>query len=93
MEDNSGVAVASPPKRGRPSVKTAHIRLRMDVFKDWNMKKERMGYSNKTHSEFAEILLQNCQERLVGATQTAATALTNETRQPTELTPGTPTGT
>lgn len=42
-----------------------------------------MGYSNKTHSEFAEILLQNCEERSVaGATQTA---LTDE-RRPTETT-------
>ena len=31
---------ASLPKRGRPSVKTAHIRLRIDVFQEWTKKKE-----------------------------------------------------
>ena len=61
MDDDSGGAVhASPPKRVRPSVKTAHIRLRMDVFQEWNIKKEQMGYSSKTHSEFAQMLLHNC---------------------------------
>ena len=50
MDDNCGDPAASAPKRGRPSVKTAHIRLRMQVFQEWNTKKEQMGYSNKTHS-------------------------------------------
>ena len=55
----------------------------MDVFQDWNIEKEQMGYSNKTRSEFAEILLQNCEERSVmGATQTAWT----DERRPTEAT-------
>ena len=58
---------ASLPKRGRPSVKTAHIRLRIEVFQEWTKKKEDMGYSNKTHSEFAEMLLQYCdQEKETG---------------------------
>ena len=78
MEDNSDAPGASAPKRGRPSVKTAHIRLRMEVFQEWNTKKEQMGYSNKTHSEFAEILLQSCVKRSVATTQTSQTALTDE---------------
>ena len=53
---------ASLPKRGRPSVKTVHIRLRIEVFQKWTKKKEDMGYSNKTHSEFAEMLLQYCDQ-------------------------------
>ena len=34
MDDNFGAAAASPPKRERPSVKIAHIRLRIDVFEE-----------------------------------------------------------
>ena len=33
--DNCGVAVASPSKRERPSVKIAHIRLRISVFEEF----------------------------------------------------------
>ena len=31
---------ASLPKRGRPSVKTVHIRLRIEVFQEWTKKKD-----------------------------------------------------
>ena len=50
----------------------------MGVFREWNTKKDQMGYSNKTHSEFAEILLQSCIKRSVATTQTGETALADE---------------
>lgn len=55
---------ASPPKRGRPSsgMQTTRIRLRKDTFNSWIVKKNLFGFSEKTHSEFAEYLLHNCHE-------------------------------
>ena len=52
------------PKRGRPSygIQTTRIRLQTDTFNGWLMKKDLFGFSEKTHSEFAEYLLNNCQE-------------------------------
>ena len=52
------------PKRGRPShgIQTTRIRLRMDTFNGWLEKKDLCGFSEKTHSEFADYLLSNCQE-------------------------------
>ena len=35
--DNFGVAVASSSKRERPSVKTAYIRLRIDIFEEFTI--------------------------------------------------------
>ena len=45
-----------------------------------------MGFSNKTHKEFAEILLQSCVKRSVATTQTGETAdemLPTDTGYPT----------
>ena len=55
---------ALPPKRGRPSsgIQTMQIRLRMDTFNSWIIKKNLFGFCEKTHGEFAEYLLRNCQE-------------------------------
>jgi hypothetical protein len=72
MDESDG---ASLPKRGRPSVyggKTTRIRLATDVFHQWNIRKDEMGYSNKTHSEFAEILLQKSMEIAVATTETSS---------------------
>ena len=79
--DSGGTVNASPPKRGRPSVKTAHIRLRIDVFQEWNIKKERMGYSSKTHSDFAQMLLHNCKEmqRYMASNQMAVSTIEGHT--------------
>ena len=35
MDESYGVAVASSPKRERPSMKIAHIRLRIDVSEEF----------------------------------------------------------
>ena len=75
MDESDG---ASLPKRGRPSVyggKTTRIRLATDVFHQWNIRKDEMGYSNKTHSEFAEILLQKSMEITVAMTEISSTAM------------------
>jgi hypothetical protein len=34
----------------------------VDTFNDWLLKKALFGFSEKTHSEFAEYLLNNCHE-------------------------------
>lgn len=75
MDESDG---ASLPKRGRPSVyggKTTRIRLTREVFHEWTLKKEQMGYSNKTHSEFANILLQKVEESFEVATEIAVPGL------------------
>ena len=47
------------PRRGRPprSEKIHHIFLRKATFELWSVRKKAMGFEEKTHSEFAELLL------------------------------------
>jgi hypothetical protein len=55
----------SPPKRGRPrnEVGITRIKLKKDVFEMWLSRKDSLGFSKKTHSEFAMYLLLNfCEE-------------------------------
>ena len=55
----------SPPKRGRPrnEVGITRIKLKKDVFETWLLRKDSLGFSKKTHSEFAMYLLLNfCEE-------------------------------
>ena len=69
MDESGG---ASLPKRGRRTVygsKTTHIRLTINVFHQWNSQKDQMSYANKTHSEFAEVLLQKSMERPAAMTE------------------------
>ena len=57
MSTSTGV---SPPKRRRPRniVATKQLRMRVDVFDMWMDKKASIVFFEKTHSEFAEYLLQ-----------------------------------
>lgn len=38
----------------------------MDVFDEWQAKKDLLGFAEKTHSEFAEYLLRICSEQREG---------------------------
>ena len=51
----------SAPKRGRPrdDIGLVCIKLKRDVYNIWNSRKELVGLSNKTHSDFARYLLLN----------------------------------
>ena len=55
---------ASPPKRGRPNfeAETKRIKLRPDVFDRWLVKKDSLGFTHKAHSQFADYLLDMCEE-------------------------------
>ena len=55
-----------PPKRGRPKCNrvTTRIRLEKDVFDTWMAIKDRHGFIEKSHSEFAKYLLSNSPDRL-----------------------------
>ena len=57
-------AMASPPKRGRPKDEIGFvcINLKKDVHEIWLARKESMGFSPKTHSDFARNLLLNFSE-------------------------------
>ena len=50
-----------PPKRktGRPPRNERRVKLwvRQSVYLSWNEGKNQLGYGSRTHSEFAEILL------------------------------------
>jgi len=54
-------AGVSAPKRGRPrdDVGFVRIKLKRDVYDIWNSRKASVGFSNKTHSDFARHLLLN----------------------------------
>ena len=56
--------MASPPKRGRPKNEVGFVRIKLkkDVHEIWHARKESMGFSSKTHSEFAQYLLLNFSE-------------------------------
>ena len=64
----SGSSAPSAPKRGRPKrgFETRRISLKESVFDYWNAKKGIFGYSNKTHSEFAEYLLEAVDDQMAG---------------------------
>ena len=55
---------ASPPKRGRPKDEIGFVRIKLkkDVYEIWHARKESMGFSSKTHSDFARHLLLNFSE-------------------------------
>ena len=52
------------PKRGRPNydAEAKRIRLRPEVFNLWREKKNNLGYSEKSDSQFAEFLLGLCEK-------------------------------
>ena len=59
------MAGASPAKRGRPKINKGivRIRLREDIYDMWITRKDSLGFSVKTHSEFAEyLMLHVCEE-------------------------------
>lgn len=60
------MAGASPPKRGRPKKDEAVVRIRLTkhIYDMWTTKKDSVGFSTKTHSEFAEYLMMNTYEGL-----------------------------
>ncbi|CAB4018384.1 zinc finger MYM-type 1-like [Paramuricea clavata] len=60
------MAGASPPKRGRPKKDEAVMRIRLTkhIYDMWATKKNSVGFSTKTHSEFAEYLMLNTYEGL-----------------------------
>ena len=61
----STIETGPAPKRGRPPKydtisETKRIRLRTEVYDRWNEKKRSIEHCHKTHSEFAEFLLDIC---------------------------------
>jgi hypothetical protein len=56
--------MASSPKRGRPKDEIGFVRIKLkkDVHEMWLARKESMGFSSKTHSDFARHLLLNFSE-------------------------------
>lgn len=58
------MAGVSPPKRGRPKKDEAVVRIRLNkhIYDMWTAKKDSLGLSMKTHSEFAEYLLMSTRE-------------------------------
>jgi hypothetical protein len=61
MSASTSKSGASPPKRGRPRNEEGitRIKLKKDVFQCWLARKNSLGFSTKTHSEFAMYLLLN----------------------------------
>ncbi len=59
-------ASPSAPKRGRPKqgFDTKRITLKDSVFHEWTAKKSILGFGDKTHSDFAEYLLNISDDRL-----------------------------
>jgi hypothetical protein len=56
---------ASPPKLGRPrdDVGIVRIKMKKDVYEMWIARKNSVGFSTKSHSDFARHLLLNfCEE-------------------------------
>ena len=49
----------NPPKRGRPkrSTEVKRIWLELNVFNEWMAKKDSLGFAAKSHSDFAEYLM------------------------------------
>ena len=62
----TGSSTPSAPKRGRPKrgFETKRISLKESVFDYWNAKKDILGYGDKTHSEFAEYLLEAVDDQI-----------------------------
>ena len=60
----SGPSSGPAPKRGRPNydAEAKRLRLKPEVFDRWVQKKETLGYSDKSNSEFAEFLLELCEK-------------------------------
>ena len=56
--------MASLPKRGRPKDEIGFVRIKLkkDVHEMWLARKTSMGFSSKTHSDFARYLLLNFSE-------------------------------
>ena len=70
------------PRKGRPKreEKIVKVWLRQSIFRLWKEKKEQLGFSKKTNSQFAEYLLCRC-DSSEGAPSGPPSGKSNETIQ------------